>query len=180
MRRPSNDAVPGLDTLLSSPRVMGTEPMSATRLPRSPLPPSIPPRNPLRERTASVRNDDNDRPLSPPISPLRMPIVHTQSLPLLATAKTITVNSSETISVDEKTLGKSLSESPIIVPLSPVDIDDGDSSTGSSPISNNAMSPLPAVSKRNHVLLELLSSERAYASDLAFLRNIHIPLALGE
>ena len=106
--------------------------------------------------------------------------MHTQSLPLLATAKTVMISSSETISVDQKTLGKSLSESPIIVPLSPVDIDDGDSSTGSSPISNSAMSPLPAVSKRNHVLLELLSSERAYASDLAFLRDIHIPLALGE
>ena len=106
--------------------------------------------------------------------------MHTQSLPLLATAKTVMISSSETISVDQKTLGKSLSESPIIVPLSPVDIDDGDSSTGSSPISNNAMSPPPAVPKRNHVLLELLSSERAYASDLAFLRDIHIPLALGE
>lgn len=35
------------------------------------------------------------------------------------------------------------------------------------------------VSKRVHALLELLSSERAYASDLALIRDIHIPLALG-
>ena len=50
------------------------------------------------------------------ISPLQTPIVHVQSFLLLAMAKTIMVNSNETISVDEKVLGKSLSESPIIVP----------------------------------------------------------------
>ncbi|KAI0041090.1 hypothetical protein FA95DRAFT_1501923 [Auriscalpium vulgare] len=36
------------------------------------------------------------------------------------------------------------------------------------------------ISKRNHALLEILSSERAYASDLALIRDIHIPLALGQ
>ncbi|KAI0316424.1 hypothetical protein OF83DRAFT_1017396, partial [Amylostereum chailletii] len=35
-------------------------------------------------------------------------------------------------------------------------------------------------SKRHHALLELLTSERAYASDLALIRDIHIPLALGQ
>ena len=34
--------------------------------------------------------------------------------------------------------------------------------------------------KRVHALRELLSSERAYASDLALIRDIHIPLALGR
>lgn len=39
----------------------------------------------------------------------------------------------------------------------------------------------PAVmTKRVHALRELLSSERAYASDLALIRDIHIPLALGR
>ena len=33
--------------------------------------------------------------------------------------------------------------------------------------------------KRYHALHELLSSERAYASDLALIREVHIPLALG-
>lgn len=33
--------------------------------------------------------------------------------------------------------------------------------------------------KRNHALHELLSSERAYGSDLALIREVHIPLALG-
>lgn len=37
----------------------------------------------------------------------------------------------------------------------------------------------PPASKRIHALMELLSTERAYASDLALIRDIHIPLALG-
>ncbi|KAI6046273.1 hypothetical protein EDC04DRAFT_2864786 [Pisolithus marmoratus] len=36
------------------------------------------------------------------------------------------------------------------------------------------------MTKRMHALFELLSSERAYASDLALIRDIHIPLALGN
>lgn len=36
------------------------------------------------------------------------------------------------------------------------------------------------MSKRQHALLELLESERAYASDLALVREVHIPLALGK
>ena len=53
------------------------------------------------------------------------------------------------------------------------------SSTPSGPPGERARSE-PAVSKRTHALLELLSSERAYASDLAFVRDTHIPLALCE
>lgn len=40
--------------------------------------------------------------------------------------------------------------------------------------------PTTTTSKRQHALLELLSSERAYASDLALIRDVHIPLALGQ
>ncbi|KJA28826.1 hypothetical protein HYPSUDRAFT_621219 [Hypholoma sublateritium FD-334 SS-4] len=36
------------------------------------------------------------------------------------------------------------------------------------------------MTKRHHAMHELLSSERAYASDLALIREVHIPLALGE
>ncbi|KAF8557908.1 hypothetical protein OG21DRAFT_1456688 [Imleria badia] len=36
------------------------------------------------------------------------------------------------------------------------------------------------MTKRIHALRELLSSERAYASDLALIRDIHVPLALGS
>lgn len=38
----------------------------------------------------------------------------------------------------------------------------------------------PPLTKRQHALHELLSSERAYASDLALIREVHIPLALGK
>ena len=39
---------------------------------------------------------------------------------------------------------------------------------------------LPAgLSGRPDVLLELFASERAYASDLALIRDVHLPVALG-
>jgi hypothetical protein len=69
-------------------------------------------------------------------------------------------------------IDKQLPERPDSPPLSPVD--DEPASSASSLI-NSA----PLRSKRNHALLELLSSERAYASDLALIRTVHIPLALG-
>lgn len=37
-----------------------------------------------------------------------------------------------------------------------------------------------SMTKRQYALHELLSSERAYASDLALVREVHIPLALGR
>ncbi|KIJ95101.1 hypothetical protein K443DRAFT_683282 [Laccaria amethystina LaAM-08-1] len=40
--------------------------------------------------------------------------------------------------------------------------------------------PQPPMTKRHHALHELLSSERAYASDLALIREVHLPLALGQ
>lgn len=176
---PQSSDVPDLDPLTSSSQPMNGELLTATRLPRFPQPPSVPPRNPLRLRPATVNNDRQPQPV---LSSLRMRIVHSHSLPLLDTVKAITVHANETINVDEKPLRKSLSESPIMSPLSSVDtIDDPDSSTGSSSsLNNNALLPTPpTMSKRNHALLELLSSERAHASDLAFIRDIHIPLALG-
>ncbi|KAI9465375.1 hypothetical protein BJY52DRAFT_1388898 [Lactarius psammicola] len=36
------------------------------------------------------------------------------------------------------------------------------------------------LTKRTHALLELIESERAYASDLALIRDIHLPVALGH
>lgn len=60
-------------------------------------------------------------------------------------------------------------------PISPVDYE-ADSSNSSLA---SKIPATPSVTKRTHALLELLSSERAYASDLALIRDIHIPLALG-
>ncbi|KAJ3474559.1 hypothetical protein NLI96_g12392 [Meripilus lineatus] len=42
------------------------------------------------------------------------------------------------------------------------------------------LDPPPVISKRTHACMELLGSERAYASDLALIRDIHQPLALGQ
>ncbi|KAG8737819.1 hypothetical protein FRC12_017013 [Ceratobasidium sp. 428] len=49
-------------------------------------------------------------------------------------------------------------------------------SGASTPASSSAP---PKTAKRTHALLELLSSERAYASDLALIRDIYLPLARG-
>lgn len=49
--------------------------------------------------------------------------------------------------------------------------------------SSSSSAPLPgqaAMTKRQHALLELLSSERAYAADLALIRGVHMRLAEGE
>lgn len=52
--------------------------------------------------------------------------------------------------------------------------------SGSSLGPGSFLQPRPTVSKRVHALEELLSTERAYASDLALIRDVHIPLASGE
>ncbi|TFK44984.1 hypothetical protein BDQ12DRAFT_44200 [Crucibulum laeve] len=46
--------------------------------------------------------------------------------------------------------------------------------------SSSSVAQQPPMTKRHHALHELLSSERAYASDLALIREVHIPLALGQ
>ncbi|KAG8880308.1 hypothetical protein FRB97_000921 [Tulasnella sp. 331] len=61
-----------------------------------------------------------------------------------------------------------------ITPASPF----GSASTSSS--HGTGTTPGPSASKRQHALLELLSSERAYAADLAVVRDIHIPLSRGQ
>ena len=38
----------------------------------------------------------------------------------------------------------------------------------------------PSTTKREHALREVLSSERAYVSDLAFIRDVHMTMARGE
>jgi dynamin-binding protein len=74
--------------------------------------------------------------------------------------------------IDDMSISKTLPirpESPFII--SPVD------EPASSSSSLDQQTPM---TKRQHALHELLSSERAYASDLALMRGIHIPLALGN
>jgi hypothetical protein len=69
----------------------------------------------------------------------------------------------------EFTRDKELPPPPSTLPLSlPV--------KSSQPMSTQA----PALTKRRHALLELLTSERAYASDLALIRDVYMRLASGE
>ncbi|KAG5635652.1 hypothetical protein H0H81_010522 [Sphagnurus paluster] len=64
-------------------------------------------------------------------------------------------------------------------PQSPAVLSMDDAATSSSG-SSLAPSQHTPMTKRQHALHELLSSERAYASDLALIREVHIPLALGQ
>ncbi|KAJ3969654.1 hypothetical protein EV361DRAFT_951286 [Lentinula raphanica] len=65
-------------------------------------------------------------------------------------------------------------ESPFA--LSPME----DEAASSSSASSHGQQPTPTFTKRQHALHELLASERAYASDLALVREIYIPLAIGH
>ena len=53
-------------------------------------------------------------------------------------------------------------------------------STASAPTTASAEEPASTKTKRVHALLELLSSERAFASDLALVRQLYIPAARGH
>ncbi|KAG6891161.1 hypothetical protein C0992_009775 [Termitomyces sp. T32_za158] len=63
-------------------------------------------------------------------------------------------------------------------PESPISIEDENENSSSS--SSSMTPPQTPMTKRQHALHELLSSERAYASDLALIREFHIPMALGQ
>ncbi|KAG5715564.1 Rho guanine nucleotide exchange factor gef1, partial [Termitomyces sp. T112] len=68
------------------------------------------------------------------------------------------------------------SKNPPMLPESPISTEDENSSSSSSSMAP----PQTPMTKRQHALHELLSSERAYASDLALIREFHIPMALGQ
>jgi hypothetical protein len=75
-----------------------------------------------------------------------------------------------------------------ITPLSPSSPNFTDDTLDSPSLRDPIDSPPPSatvkvlstgLTKRTHALLELIESERAYASDLALIRDIHLPVALG-
>ncbi|PPQ78977.1 hypothetical protein CVT25_002261 [Psilocybe cyanescens] len=59
-------------------------------------------------------------------------------------------------------------------------VDNNTNTTAPTSVASSHHPPPPTMSKRHHAMHELLSSERAYASDLALIREVHIPLALGH
>ncbi|KAI5117982.1 hypothetical protein M0805_009199 [Coniferiporia weirii] len=67
-------------------------------------------------------------------------------------------------------------DSPVSSPTATISL--GTDASETSTVSTLTVAPV--ITKREHAMKELLSSERAYASDLAFVQNVHIPMALGK
>ena len=159
--------------------------------------PPLPPRSPLRpqalSRTAS--KDAHVQAMPPPM--LRMSSLSTFSIETL-----IDSLPASNIIIDGAFLGDMSKPPPLLsvsrtpspdkplptTPLSassPTSIDDSSLDSPQDPLDSPPPSSTtpPKVangtSKRTHALLELIESERAYASDLALIRDIHLPVALG-
>lgn len=101
----------------------------------------------------------NDKPRIPPY--LSMPRTSSPDKPLPITP----LSPSSPNSMDDSTLDSPSLRDPI------------DSPPPSATLSPKILST--GLTKRTHALLELIESERAYASDLALIRDIHLPVALG-
>lgn len=139
--------------------------------PASPLSsPPIPPRSPLRPKVNTAPTDTRSTSINRIADILDMTLAHSRSLgsiPILLESHS---------GRRPKTPDKPLPMPPrsSTPPLPGTDREE----TRRTAITLSALSP-PPITKREHALLELLSSERAYASDLALIREVHIPLALG-
>ncbi|KDQ56301.1 hypothetical protein JAAARDRAFT_194957 [Jaapia argillacea MUCL 33604] len=147
-------------------------------------PPTIPPRSPLRPaprpRAASV---------NPPPIQHQMPLLHAKSFGTLSGLLGSITQQAQSPQIQTHLVDvlkplplppDPVPDSPL--PLSPVDNDSTESTESLLQTAAPIVTPAGSgtTSKRTHALLELLSSERAYASDLALIRDVHIPLALGH
>ncbi|KAI9059915.1 hypothetical protein FKP32DRAFT_1595934 [Trametes sanguinea] len=145
-------------------------------------PPAIPPRSPLRPTAKPTSRPSisslTTTTLTEEPEPDEMSLSHSRSLGSFFDHVPASATSSKRPVTPDKPLPLTPQPSEPM-PLSA--LDPGDDDEGTLVPSASARSSLTAVtSKRTHALLELLSSERAYASDLALIRDIHIPLALGQ
>ncbi|EPQ55477.1 hypothetical protein GLOTRDRAFT_138986 [Gloeophyllum trabeum ATCC 11539] len=160
--------------------------------------PSLPPRSPLRPaprpRTDSLAPSRASAADSLPdilnSDAILMHLTRHRSLGSLSgLLDSLTHSDTSTLSVENADMeafkdapGKPLPPEPLSpLSLSPIDTLESTSTDSSSLLPPTITAQTTAsVSKRTHALLELLSSERAYASDLALIRAVHIPLALGQ
>lgn len=145
-------------------------------------PPAVPARSPLRTRSTTTSSSAGI-PSSPALT------IPDDAKPLDQLAL-----ESPTISLSESdgTPGLALSTSSASLRDDGVDHGDADEVVGRDAtedvtisVSLSQTEPLLAetpstTSKRTHALIELLTSERVFASDLAVMRHVHIPLALGQ
>ncbi|CCM01015.1 uncharacterized protein FIBRA_03063 [Fibroporia radiculosa] len=160
-------------------------PSSPPRPPRSPLRPTVP--APARRASASLLKLEKSD-LTPTAE--TMPLSHSRSFGsfsglLNPQPPSIKSGRSGRPQTPDKPLP--ITPDPSTAPSgSDDDRDQEESASQSASVTTSVSEPSSllqqpsVVSKRTHALQELLSTERTYASDLALIRDIHIPLALGQ
>ena len=160
--------------------------------------PPLPPRSPLRPQ-ASTRTASEDDLVQEDMPP---PMLRMSSLSSFSIETLIDAHPTSNIIIDGAFLGDKSKHPPLLsvsrtpspdkpLPITPLSTSSptsiGDSTLDSPrlrdppdfPPSSASKVVANGTSKRNHALIELIESERAYASDLALIRDIHIPVALG-
>lgn len=100
----------------------------------------------------------NDKPKVPPLFPV--PRTPSPDKPLPITPSTSTSSPTSTEDHSHDSASNPMDSPPPSATLPPKLLSSG-------------------LTKRTHALLELIESERTYASDLALIRDIHLPVALG-
>jgi hypothetical protein len=192
-RSPLVDAATSLNLDLSPSRITTREPLETP----SKSPP-LPLRSPLRPPPRSLS--------SPKVLPMPPPMLRMGSSSTFSVNTLVDPFPTTDIVIDGPFLSVKPKVPPLLAvprtpsPDKPLPITP--SSTSSSPTSTDENSPDSAsprdpidspppsatyqpkvlssgLTKRTHALLELIESERAYASDLALIRDIHLPVALG-
>lgn len=150
--------------------------------PLSPSCPPIPPRSPLRPSLATAQPPSLPAsPHLPDISFELMPLLHSRSLGSLSGLLDQPFSVSRRPSSPDKPLPLTPqpSNSMSLSSVDPEEEDDDETLIPSMSSTSTRTSMTAVLTKREHALQELLTSERSYASDLALIRDIHIPLALG-
>ncbi|KAK7691918.1 hypothetical protein QCA50_005323 [Cerrena zonata] len=147
-----------------------------------PLPsPPLPPRSPLRPAARRYTDSSSTSSLSIPLTPSTD--TESDSLMTLLHARSLASFSGH-LGTPPRVRKLSTPDKPLpMTPPSPVSMNDTDSLVGTlrSDASTSSFLDTPApISKRIHALLELLSSEKAFASDLAIIHDIHFTAALGH
>lgn len=139
--------------------------------------PPLPPRSPLRPRNYRMSIDTRSSILSSPDSSFDYGSDATSMTSMNSLSHPRSLGSLSTV-VGPKTKA---GDKPLpVLPPSPLleGSIDGEDITSSRPSSLHLSASCPT-SKRHHALLELLTSERAYAADLSLIRDLHMSLALG-
>ncbi|KAJ2918527.1 hypothetical protein MD484_g1862, partial [Candolleomyces efflorescens] len=183
---------PNTQTALSSSRTAnhtssGSPPAKPLRSPLRPPARSLSTKSSLNTRASTATQDSLDTPPSSAIDDDSIIIVDPNSpgggfqMTDRDSFPTIDELLEAVNAVDSgNVLSKSLTARPDSPPTSLHSSNQAKSESSSSSSFSAQGPPQPTMTKRQHALHELLSSERAYASDLALIREVHIPLALGQ